>query len=153
MTSCMGTGQRPNAAIQMRHDDFWGEWMRVVDEKGDESHEVYCPIRLRNFLASVKKRGAYLIARNLTQPKGYNSVEGQFRAWRKTLGDAAQEYTLHGLRKLACVQLAEANCGDALIQAVTGQSPKTVAYYRRLADKKKLSKKAQMMRDQNKNKT
>ena len=69
------------------------------------------------------------------------------------LGDAAQEYVLHGLRKLACVELDEAGSGDAEIQAVTGQSAKTVAYYRRLADKKKLSRSAQIKREQNKDKT
>lgn len=32
----LGTGQRPKAAISMRRDDFRGEWMEVLDEKGGE---------------------------------------------------------------------------------------------------------------------
>lgn len=149
----LGTGQRPNAAIMMRHDDFFDDWMWVWDEKGKNRFEAYCPARLRAFVGSVVKQGAHLLAKNLTQPKGYNSVEKAFRAWRDTLGEPAQEYTLHGLRKLACVELAEGGAGDAEIQAVTGQSAKTVAYYRRLADKKKLSRSAQIKREQNKDKT
>lgn len=149
----LGTGQRPNAAISMRHNDFDGEEMEVLDEKGKKRWKVYCPERLRTFIAALPKRGAYLLAKNLTQAKGYDAVERQFRSWRSVLGDKAQPYTLHGLRKLAIIELAEAGCGDAEIQAVTGQSAEMVAYYRKLADKGKLSRMAQKRRDQNRNKT
>lgn len=59
----------------------------------------------------------------------------------------AGAYTLHGLRKLAIVQLAESGASDAEIQAVTNQSAEMVAFYRKRADRKKLSKAAQMRRD------
>lgn len=149
----LGTGQRPNAAIGMRHDQFAGDYMTVLDEKGDTLAEVYCPPRLRSYVASLPKRGAHLLSKNLTQPKGYDAVEKQFRAWRETLGDKARPFTLHGLRKLAIVQLAEAGCSDAQIQAVTGQSPQMVAFYRAKASRKRLSKAAQDRRDQNMNGT
>ena len=58
-----------------------------------------------------------ILARNLTQPMRYDSVENQFRAWRESLGDAQ-------------------------IQAITNQSPQTVAYYRKRASRKKLSRSA-----------
>ena len=51
----LGTGQRPSAAIAMRHDDFDGDQMSVLDEKNDERIEVYCPDRLRRFVASIRK--------------------------------------------------------------------------------------------------
>lgn len=149
----LGTGQRPNAAIGMRHDQFAGDYMTVLDEKGDELAEVYCPPRLRSYVASLPKRGAHLLAKNLTQPKGYDAVEKQFRAWREKMGDEARRFTLHGLRKLAIVQLAEAGCSDAQIQAVTGQSAQMVAFYRAKANRKRLSKVAQTRRDQNMNGT
>jgi len=149
----LGTGQRPNAAITMRRDHFSGEWMTVRDEKGAADLEVYCPERLRAFVADLPRRGVYLLAKNLTQPKGYDAVERTFRKWREGLGDAARPFTLHGLRKLAIVQLAEAGCSDAEIQAVTGQSPETVAYYRKKASAKALSKAAQIRRDRNRNGT
>ncbi|RMC35345.1 tyrosine-type recombinase/integrase [Paracoccus alkanivorans] len=142
----LGTGQRPNAAINMRRDQFVGDGMFVTDEKGNETYEVYCPDELRNYLAELPVRGAYVLAKNLTQPLGYDSIEKAFRAWRKTLGDRAQKYTLHGLRKLAIVRLAEADCTDAQIQAITNQSAEMVAYYRKRANRKRLSKAAHTRR-------
>lgn len=142
----LGTGQRPNAAITMRNDQFLGEGMVVRDEKGGQEFEVYCPARLRAYVESLPKRGAHVLAKNLTEPLGYDAVERQFRGWRATLGDRAKPYVLHGLRKLAIVELAEAGATDAEIQAVTGQSAQMVAYYRAKASRKRLSKQAQERR-------
>lgn len=138
----LGTGQRPSAAVSMRRDAFSGDWMRVTDEKGDESYEIFCPQPLRDYLTTVPVRGAHVLPRNLTQPVRYDVAAKWFRIWRDTLGDRAKQYSLHGLRKLAIIRLAEAGCTDAQIQAVTNQSPQTVAYYRRKASRKKLSKAA-----------
>jgi integrase len=141
------TGQRPNAAIAMRRDQIEGEWMIVRDEKGGQELDVYCPAALRAFLASMPTRGAHLIAKNMTQPVGYDGVEKAFRAWRDTLGDRAKPFSLHGLRKLAIIELAEAGASDAEIQAVTGQSAAMVAYYRTKANRRRLSKAAQQRRE------
>ena len=149
----LGTGQRPNAAFSMRHDDFNGEEMWVTDEKSDKRSKVFCPDRLREFVASLKKEGAHLLPKNLTQPKGYDAMEKQFRKWRSGLGKEALNYSLHGLRKLAIIQLAEAGCPDAEIQAITGQSAAMVAFYREHADRFRLSKAGQNRRDRNKNRT
>ena len=147
----LGTGQRPSAAIAMRHDHFSGEWMTVPNEKADEYREVYCPPFLRAFVEALPKRGKHLLAKNLAQPKGYDAVERQFRAWRADLRDRAKAFALHGLRKLAIVQLAEAGCTDAEIEAVTNQSAEMVAGYRKRASGRRLSKAAQNRRDQNMN--
>lgn len=141
----LGTGQRPSAAVTMKHEDFDGEWMRVCDEKGNERFEVYCPPQLRSYVESLKKEGAHVLAKNLTEPLGYNIVEKRFRTWRKDLGEKAAPYTLHGLRKLAIVRLAEAGATDAQIQAITNQSAEMVAYYRRKASRKALSKAGQSL--------
>ncbi|QRZ14686.1 tyrosine-type recombinase/integrase [Paracoccus methylovorus] len=145
----LGTGQRPAAAIAMRRDQFRGIWMTVTDEKGDESYDIYCPVPLRDYLAALPIEGQHIIPRNLTQPLKYDAVEKAFRSWRADLGGRAKPYSLHGLRKLAIVRLAEAGCTDAEIQAITNQSPQTVAYYRKRANRKKLSRNA-MERDENK---
>ncbi|TDK50830.1 hypothetical protein E1832_05460 [Antarcticimicrobium luteum] len=86
----LGTGQRPNAAITMRRDQFQGEWMSVLDEKNDQVLEVYCPPRLRDFVRGVPVEGAYLLSRNLTEPLGYDAVEKAFRDWRAGLGERAR---------------------------------------------------------------
>ena len=143
----LGTGQRPGAAAKMRWEDFQGDWMTVTDEKADTRRQVYCPVRLRRYLATLPRRGRYVLAKNLTEPLGYDAIEKQFREWRRELGPEAKEFTLHGLRKLAVVQLAEAGCTDAEIQAVTGQSLEMVAFYRKDANARMLSKAAQERRE------
>ena len=127
--------------------------MIVHDEKTATLFETACPERLAEYIASRPKAGDYVIAKNLRQPVGYSAVEKLFRAWRADLGEQAKPYVLHGLRKLAIIQLAEAGATDAEIQAVTNQSAETVAYYRRLANRVVLSRNAQRRRtEQERNK-
>lgn len=140
------TGQRPSAAIAMRRDQIAGEWMQVRDEKRGQDLDVYCPAPLRAFVDGLPIRGAHLIPRNLREPVGYDGVEKAFRRWRDGLGERARPYSLHGLRKLAIIELAEAGASDAEIQAVTGQSAQMVAYYRSKANRRRLSKAAQKRR-------
>lgn len=149
----LGTGQRPGAAITMRRDAFDGEWMTVRDEKGDKDMVVYCPPSLRAYVEALPKTGAHVIAKNLTEPQGYHAIASAFGKWRDSLGEKAKPYSLHGLRKLAIVQLAEAGASDAEIQAVTGQSAAVVAYYRSQANKRHLSKQAQSRRERTKHET
>lgn len=149
----IGTGQRPTAAITMRRDAFDGDWMTVRDEKGDKDMVVYCPPSLRQYVESLPVQGAHVLAKNLTQPQGYNAIAAAFGKWRDGLGERAKPYSLHGLRKLAIVQLAEAGASDAEIMAVTGQSAAMVAYYRSKANKRHLSKQAQSRRERNANET
>lgn len=87
----LGTGQRPNAAILMRRDQFNGEWMTLIDEKQDETFDVFCPPQLRWHIESLPKKGQYVLAKNLTQPLGYDSVEREFRNWRASLGERARK--------------------------------------------------------------
>lgn len=145
-TLILYTGQRPSAAIAMRRDQIEGEWMVVVDEKGGKELSVYCPDKLRTFVTELPKRGEHFIAKNLREAVGYDGVEKAFRAWRGGLGDRALAYSMHGLRKLAIIELAEAGASDAEIQAVTGQSAEMVAYYRNKASRRRLSKAAQQRR-------
>lgn len=142
----LGTGQRPSAAIGMRFDQFRGEWMQLTDEKMGEVFEVYCPPRLRTFVEAWPRRGQHVLAKNITTPLGYSAVEAEFRAWRAGLGTKARRYSLHGLRKLSIIQLAETGATDAEIQAITNQSMETIAYYRRRANRRELSRSAQVRR-------
>lgn len=66
----------------------------------------------------------------------------KFSTWFKAAIRAAElpeGCVAHGLRKAGIVALAEAGCTDAEIQAVSGQSPEMVAYYRARADQRKLA--------------
>ncbi|WP_374015264.1 hypothetical protein [Phaeobacter sp. A36a-5a] len=147
----LGTGQRPAAAIKMLRSSFNGEWVTVVDEKGNETFDIYCPVRLRMVVESLDEGPRHVLSKTDVAPRSYDEIEKSFRSWRSTLtelaathDDDAKRYSLHGLRKRACVELAEAGCSDAEIQAVTGQSLETVAKYRKEANQKAMSRTAQL---------
>ena len=143
-----GTGQRPGDLVSMEWDHFDGEFMRVVQDKTDERIEIYCPKSLRDFLATVPKKGRFIFAKNLTQHVTYFALENEFRKVREKLGEKAKPYTMHGWRKLAAVELAEAGASDAEIQSVTGhKSLAMVQHYRKRAAQKSMSKQAQMRRE------
>jgi len=141
-TVILNTGQRPGAAVEMRFDHFNSEWMKVLDEKRGEYFEVFCPEALQAFVQNMPRAGKYLLAKNLTEPVGYDAVEKDFRKWRNGMGEEAKPFALDGLRKLAIVRLAESGWSDAEIQAATNQSPEMVAYYRKKASRKILTKSA-----------
>ena len=85
----LGTGQRPSAAVAMRHDQFQGEWMTVTDEKGNETLDVYCPLPLRKFIETLPVEGEHLQPKSPTEPLTYHAVEKTFSAWRTSLGPTA----------------------------------------------------------------
>ncbi|WP_206540267.1 hypothetical protein [Leisingera sp. ANG-M1] len=133
-------------AIQTRRDQFRGEWMELLDEKAEEALDTYCPEDLSKYVDQLLNRSRHVLSKNLSQPLGYDAIEKAFRSWRNSLGEKAKPFVLHGLRKLAIICLTEAGCSDAEIQAVTGPSAEMVAYYRKRASRKTLSRSAQMRR-------
>lgn len=152
----IGTGQRIGDFCVMQWSDFDGEYMAVAQEKTKAKIWVYCPGRLRAYLASLPKSGRHILARNLTQPLGKRRVQKAVEEVRERIGALRGEdrLVIHGWRYTAARQLAEAGCSDAEIQSVTGH--KTLAMvqkYRAQANQKRVSKAAQKRRDQNGNGT
>lgn len=150
----IGTGQRIGDCVKMMWDDFDGEYMAVVQEKTNEKIEVFCPPRLQAFLANMPKAGKYIMAKNLTQHLDEWTVQKAVEAVREKIGAMHGDDRLvpHGWRYTAAVQLAEADCSDRDIQAVTGhRTAAMVEKYRAQANQKVASKRAQQMREQNMN--
>ena len=144
----VGTGQRASDLLAMEWAHFDGEFMDVVQEKTGSRLSIYCPASLRAFLASVPRKGRYVMAKNLTEPLTYAALEAEFRKVREKIGDKAKPFSMHGWRKLAAVQLAEAGASDAEIAAVTGHKAMAmVQHYRKGAGQKALSKRAQKLRE------
>jgi len=142
-----GTGQRPGDLAKMRWDHYDGEYISVVQDKTGERVWVYCPSALREHLDAIPRRGAFILAKNLTQPIGYTAIEKRFRVIRAEIGPNAADLVMHGWRYTAAVALAEAGCSDAEIQAVTGhRTLAMVQKYRRQAGQRHLSKQAQEKR-------
>ncbi len=143
-----GTGQRPGDLVSMKWEHFDGESISVIQDKTDVRIWIYCPKRLRDHLAELPKRGAFILAKNLTQPVGYDAIEKRFRKIRSAAGKVCDGLVMHGWRYTAAVDLAEAGCSDAEIQAVTGHKTlRMVQKYRQRASQKRLSKQAQERRD------
>ncbi|WP_341870468.1 site-specific integrase [Paracoccus shanxieyensis] len=152
----IGTGQRIGDCVAMQWDDFDGEYMAVVQEKTGVKIWIYCPARLRAYLADLPRQGRHILARNLTQPLGKRAVQKAVEDVRESIGvmGGKDRLVIHGWRYTAARQLAEAGCSDSEIQSVTGH--KTLAMvqkYRAQANQKKASKAAQNRREQNKDRT
>lgn len=142
-----GTGQRPSDLCGMKWEHYDGEYIAVVQDKTAARILVYCPTTLKSHLDGLKKRRAYIMPANLTEPLGYNAIEKRFRVVRKEAGKNVTGFVMHGWRYTAAVALAEAGCSDAEIQAVTGhKTTAMVQKYRRQAGQKKMSKQAQSRR-------
>jgi len=83
---CVGTGQRIGDCMGMSWDDFDGEYMSVVQEKTKTPLTVYCPARLRSYLATLPRAGRHILAKNLTQHIGKRAAQKAVEEVRKALG-------------------------------------------------------------------
>jgi integrase len=147
---CIGTGQRIGDCVAMQWADFDGEFMSVIQDKTKAKLTIYCPARLQAYLASLPRKGRHIMAKNLSQPSGNRAVQKAVEKVRNDLGIMHGENRLvpHGWRYTAAVQLSDAGCDDAEIQAVTGhKTMEMVRKYRARRDQKAASKRAQQKRD------
>jgi len=146
----IGTGQRLGDCIAMTWDDFDGEFVSVIQEKTGTRLTIYCPARLRAYLAELPRSGRHIIAKNLTQPQGKRAVQKAIESVREAIGvlTGPDRLVPHGWRYTAAAQLADAGCSDAEIQAVTGhRTLSMVQKYRAQAQQKAASKRAQTRRE------
>lgn len=146
----VGTGQRIGDCINMTWDDFDGEFMSVAQEKTGTKLEVFCPVRLQDYLSTLPHTGRHILAKNLSQPLGKRQVQAAVELVREAIGVKTGPNRLvpHGWRYTAAVALSEAGCSDSEIQSVTGH--KTLAMvqkYRAKANQKSASKRAQQRRN------
>jgi integrase len=140
------TGQRASDVCKMEWSHYDGEYIAVAQEKTKERVWIYCPPALKAYLDALPRRGKHILAKNLTEPLGYDAIQRAFSRVRKA-ATACDGLVMHGWRYTAAVALAEAGASDAEIQSVTGH--KTLAMvqkYRRQARQKQLSKQAQERR-------
>lgn len=146
----VGTGQRIGDCCGMLWDDFDGEFMHVVQEKTGTKIWIYCPKRLQDYLGKIPRNGRHILAKNISQPIGKRAVQKAIEDGRREIDVLHGENRLvpHGWRYNAAIELAEAGCSDAEIQAVTGHlSLEMVQKYRKRAGQKAASKRAQERRE------
>lgn len=147
---CLGTGQRIGDILTLRWSDIKdGEWDFY---QGKTDHPLLVPLtnRLKDYLATVEKKGIFVITDPVGRPVSYFTVTAEMRKVKARMKHPeAKKYKTHGLRKNATIELYEACGDDSLVQAVTGHtSVEMLAKYGRRIRQKVLAAKAQELRNQ-----
>jgi len=149
----LGTGQRPGDLVEMR----WMDWDRKSDEirilQRKTGVELWIPPTdaLRPFLESAFRstKGLTILAAERTgRPYTYSGIAQRIAKVCKRIG--IEGASLHGLRKNATIELAEAGCTVAQIKAITGHTTDAmVAHYSKKAEQRRLARTANQIRSGN----
>ncbi|MET4372571.1 integrase [Bradyrhizobium sp. LB12.1] len=138
------TGQRGSDLVDMRWDDYDGRRINVVQQKTGERIWIYCPSPFKKMLDTMPRHDAvYIFTNNWKRPYKHAGTLGT--AIRNLVQKKLKcpDYSMHGLRKNAGMELALAGCSVPEIMAVLGhQSPKMAIFYVKQADKVRLGETA-----------
>lgn len=139
------TGQRGSDVVKMRWSDYDGQEMNVVQQKTGERVWLSCPDPLREMLDRMKKNQVhpeFIFTNKWKRPYvSAGTLSAALRHYLHSLG--YRNYSMHGLRKNAGIELAMAGCEVPEIMAVLGhKSPKMAMFYCKQADKKRLGRTA-----------
>jgi integrase len=125
------TGQRGGDIVKMKWTDFDGKRIYVVQEKTGKKLWLNCPKPLLDVLLREQKRTnrEYIFHHAYDAP--FANAQTLSHAIRNRLEALKIEgYTMHGLRKNAGMELAEAGAEVMEIMAVLGhKSPKMAMFY------------------------
>jgi integrase len=135
------TGQRRGDLCSLRWAAFDGECIRLTQEKTEEPLVIPCHPVLQAELAAWKAEATTLtiLANADGKPWKPNLLSYHLPAALKRLGISC-DINVHGLRKLAAANLAEAGCSANEIAAITGhRTLRMVQFYTRSADQKRLA--------------
>jgi integrase len=125
------TGQRGGDVAKMKWTDFDGERIYVVQEKTGKKLWLKCPKPLLEVLLRERTRTnqEHIFLNAYGNP--FASAQSLSHSIRNRLEDLKIEgYTMHGLRKNAGMELAEAGAEIMEIMAVLGhKTPKMAMYY------------------------
>lgn len=132
------TGQRGGDVVKMRWSDFDGERIYVMQEKTGKKLWLRCPKPLLTVLRREQRRTnqEHIFSHAYGGPFG--NAQTLSHAIRNRLHDlgikppeksAKNNYTMHGLRKNAGMELALAGCTVSEIMAVLGHKTSKMAMY------------------------
>ena len=140
----LGTGQRPGDLTRMRWADYDGSGIDLI--QGKTGARLYAPVtaRLKAMLDAARPSGQEHEERPILGTSAYAGMEMRFRRARARAGLAAG-VSLHGLRKNATIELAEAGCTEAEIKAITGhETSEMIALYSKGANQRRVAKAARL---------
>ena len=125
------TGQRGGDVAKMKWSDFDGERIYVVQQKTGKKLWLKCPKPLLDVLRREQQRTnrEYIFVHAYGEPfANAQTLSHSIRNRLEALG--IEGYTMHGLRKNAGMELAEAGAEVMEIMAVLGhKTPKMAMYY------------------------
>jgi integrase len=146
------TGQRLTdvLAMTLHKIDWSGEWpvIELVQHKTGKSLWVPAHPELAPLLRELKTRGwIYLAAKVKPATEPYTAEQFQAAWGREMKKDSVKvirdaDLSFHGLRKSACVALAECGCTDEEIMAVTGLSRAMISTYTAGVNRRKMAHRA-----------
>lgn len=131
------TGQRGGDVTNMKWSDFDGEFILVVQEKTGQKLKIKCPAPLCKALLRerAKTNREYIFVHAYGEPfANAQTLSHAVRNRLDTLGIRYNEqekknYTMHGLRKNAGIELALSGCSVPEIMAVLGHKTPTMALF------------------------
>ena len=139
------TGQRRGDLCALRWSAYDGQAIRLVQQKTKEPLVIPCHPALKAELDAWRQDTvagigeATLLTDNRGQPWKPNLLSHYLPAALVRIG-MSNDINVHGLRKLAAANLAEAGCSTKEIAAITGhRTLAMVDLYTRSADQKKLA--------------
>lgn len=136
------TGQRAGDLLRMKWADVEDGGIHVRQGKTGAALWIPFTPRFAAYLATVERRGAYILARDLRRPVDYPALSRAVLKARK--GNASEGFTIHGWRYTCAADLAALGKSDEEIAAITGhQSLAMVRKYAGAARQKARARKAQ----------
>jgi integrase len=136
------TGQRGGDVVAMKWADYNRGKIFVMQEKTGERVWVACPAPLRTMLDAMPRVSEFIFTNSRGNPFGTaNTLSTALRTLLRKCGFT--DYSMHGLRKNAGMELALAGCNPNEIMAILGhRSPKMAMFYCAQASKIKLAETA-----------
>ncbi|KWV59648.1 hypothetical protein AS156_30860 [Bradyrhizobium macuxiense] len=125
------TGQRGGDVVKMKWEDFDGKRLHVVQEKTGKKLWLNCPKPLLEVLKREQRRTNREHIFHHAYDAPYANAQTLSHAIRNRLHDLGlTDFTMHGLRKNAGMELALAGCTVPEIMAVLGhKTPKMALFY------------------------
>ena len=119
---CYYTGQRPGDVTQMRWSRYNGETIELVQQKTGKLVAVPCHRNLQRILAVAKVdvNSIFILARPSGKPWQRRALSQI--TMEVLTGAGVADVQVRDLRRTAVVALAEADCTEAQIAAVTGHA-------------------------------
>ncbi|HMF27139.1 MAG TPA: tyrosine-type recombinase/integrase [Candidatus Cybelea sp.] len=140
------TGQRRGDVCKMKWTDYDGKFIEVVQEKTGACVPVAVDCELKAILDKTERRGETILTTKTGKPFLATALTKAIKTRLRTIGEP--NLVLHGLRKSAGVDLAEAGASVQQVMSVLGHKTPTMAlYYCAQASKRKLSSDAMKLRE------